>query len=89
MPRRLLVIDDAFPAGARDVHVTPKIVVETPTPGSFDVTLRRPDGSEVALKASLSVSHVRGPQAPFGMYRLLGTKVDDVPIGSELWSVDA
>ena len=79
-----LVVEEAFSDG-RAVIVKPRIVVEAPIRGEFDVTLRFPDGSERAVRASMMVSHVRGALPPYAMIRLHGVAAGDVPPGTELW----
>ncbi len=83
--RRWLVVEDAF-ADARGVMLKPRVVVDEPVRGEFEVTLRTPDGRERKARASIMVSHIRGALAPFGMLVLHGVTPDDVPIGTEVFS---
>jgi len=84
MSVRWLVVEDAF-ADARGVVLQPRIVAERPLRGEVVVTLRMPDGRERAARASMTVSHVRGPLAPFAVIRLHGVTPEDVPAGTEVW----
>lgn len=82
---RLLVVEDAFIAGSNGVLVAPRFVVTSTEPR--EVRLVRPDQTTAKVRATISVSHIRGPLAPWGMFRLHDVTVDDVPIGTELWSI--
>jgi hypothetical protein len=85
---RLLTVEDAFVARGTGVHVMPRFTAERAQPRPFAVTLRRPDGTEQSARATVEVAHMRGPLAPFAMYVLLDVAPEDVPIGTEIWSVD-
>ena len=85
MKHRWLVVEEAFGDG-RAVLLKPRVVVENAFRGEVAVTLKLPDGTARAARASLMVSHVRGAMAPFGMVRLHGVAAEDVPAGTELWS---
>jgi hypothetical protein len=85
--RRLLVVEEAFVARGRGVLVMPRFTADAPPREAFDVRLVLPDGSERVTKASVEVSHVRGKLAPFAMYRLPELAPEDVPAGTEIWSV--
>lgn len=85
MSERLLVVTDAFTTRGPGVVVMPRITVEGPsTPGQ--IRLRRPDGTERVVRATLDLAHMRGPGGQFAMYRLHDVTPDDVPVGTELWS---
>jgi hypothetical protein len=88
MTKRLLVVEDAFLAGGRGVMVTPKITVDGDAAAPIAVNLRRPDGTERAATAALQVAHIRGPLAPFAMVRLVDAGLEDVPVGTEIWTVE-
>ena len=85
---RLLVVEDAFAGRGRGVLVTPKVTVEKPTPGTFSVRLRLPDGRERVAAASFDVAHIRGALPPFAMLRLAELTPEDVPAGTEVWTLD-
>jgi len=82
---RWLVVEAAF-ADARGVTLQPRIVVDEPIRGEFDVTLRSSDGRERVARASMRVSHVRGALAPFAMVCVHGVTLEDVPAGTEVWA---
>jgi hypothetical protein len=88
MSHKLLVVSDAFLAGGRGVLVEPRVTVDEPPRAPFKVKLRLPSGEERETNASMDVAHMRGKLAPYAMYRLLDVKVEDVPVGTEIWSVD-
>jgi hypothetical protein len=88
MPARLLVVEDAFVAKGPGVLVMPRFTAQTPAKGKFTVRLRLPDGTERDVTAEIDVAHMRGPLPPFAMYRLHGVTPEDVPVGTEIWSVD-
>ena len=80
---RWLVVEEAF-ADRAAIELKPRVVVSTPFRGEVDVTLRTPDGRERSARASVLVSHVRGALAPFGIVRLHGVAIEDVPPGTEV-----
>ncbi|HEY8079527.1 MAG TPA: hypothetical protein VIF62_35595 [Labilithrix sp.] len=86
--KKLLVVDEAFVVGSasRGVLVMPKFVADDARRDKFAVKLVRPDGSEKEARASIDLPHVRGALAPFGMLRLWGVALDDVPAGTEIWA---
>ncbi len=88
MPRRLLIVEEAFVARGRGVLLLPRFTAEQGTPPKIDVVLRLPNGTERSTVALVEVAHMRGALAPYAMYRLPDLGPDDVPEGSELWSSD-
>ena len=78
-----LRLADVYPRTAI-VELKPRVVVTHPFRGEVEVTLRTPDGRERTARASLLVSHVRGALAPFGIVRLHGVALEDVPAGTEV-----
>jgi len=88
MPRRLLVIEEAFVARGRGVLLLPRFTAEEAAPAKLDVVLRLPDGTERSTVALIEVAHMRGALAPYAMYRLPDLGPSDVPEGAELWSSD-
>jgi hypothetical protein len=88
MSERLVVVKEAFVARGPGVLVAPRITLPGNAQGPFSVRLRFPDGSERASRASFDVSHIRGPLAPFAMVRLLDCAPEDVPEGTEVWTIE-
>jgi|GEM_PF-1254474 len=88
MGERLLVIEDAFTANGPGVLVMPRFTAAAPKKGTFPVRLAFPGGATRDLTASIDVAHMRGALAPFAMYRLFGITPEEIPRGTELWSVD-
>ena len=88
MTERLLVVEECFLAAAGKVMVTPRLKVARATREPFAVRLRLPSGEERAATAALDFAHIQGPLPPFAMMRLIGVTPDDVPAGTEIWSVD-
>ncbi|HVJ88459.1 MAG TPA: hypothetical protein VM580_01570 [Labilithrix sp.] len=86
--KRLLVVEDAFIGSGRGVLVSPRFTTTTPNPPRFSVRLRFPDGTERDVSASVDVAHSRGPLPPWAMYRLFDITPEEVPIGTEIWSID-
>jgi hypothetical protein len=84
---RLLVVEDAFVSRGPGVLVLPRFTAANATRGTFPLRLVTPDGRARVVEVTLDVAHVRGSLPPFAMYRLLGVTPEDVPRGSELWSV--
>jgi hypothetical protein len=84
---RLLVIEDAFVAKGHGVLVMPRFTTASPPKGKLTLELRFGDGARREVTAEVEVSHMRGPLPPFAMYRLLGVTPEEVPAGTELWSV--
>ena len=85
---RLLTIEDAFVAKGKGILVMPRFTTATPPRGTVAVRLRFADGTTRDVTAEVEVAHMRGPLPPFAMYRLHGVTPEDVPAGTELWSVD-
>lgn len=87
MQDHLLTVEDAFVAQGKGVLVMPRFTTQAPIRGAFEVELRLPDGSRTIVQASMDVAHLRGAQGSFAMYRLLGITPEEVPVGTEIWSV--
>ena len=87
MSEQLLVINDAFVAKGAGVLVMPRITAKDPARGKFVVELRFADGTKKQVPAELDVAHMRGPLPPFAMYRLHDVTPEDLPAGTEVWSV--
>jgi hypothetical protein len=87
MGERLLTVDDAFVAKGPGVVVMPRFTTATPPKGRFPVQLRFPDGTKRHVMAEVDVAHMRGPLPPFAMYRLHEVTPEEVPAGTEIWSV--
>jgi hypothetical protein len=88
MATRLLVVEEAFVARGRGVLVMPRFTADAPPKDPFGVRLKLPGGAERTARAAVEVSHVRGPLAPFAMYRLYDLTPEEVPPGTEIWSID-
>lgn len=84
MSERWMVVEEAF-AERTAIELKPRVVVTNPFRGEVDVVLRAPDGRERTARASVLVSHVRGALAPFGIVRLHGVSLSDVPVGTEIF----
>jgi len=82
----LVKVEEAFVARGRGVLVEPRFAPAAIVTGTFDVTLRFPDGTERATTASMETSHMRGALVPWAMLRLPEMSVDDVPAGTEIWT---
>jgi hypothetical protein len=87
MVERLLAVEEAFVAKGPGVLVMPRFTTATPPRGKFAVQLRFADGTTRDTTAEVEVAHMRGPLPPFAMYRLHGLTPEDVPAGTEIWSV--
>jgi hypothetical protein len=88
MVERLVVVEEAFVARGPGVLVAPRITLTRPAAGTLPVRLHLPNGTDRSATASFDVAHIRGPLAPFAMVRLLDCAVDDVPAGTEIWTLD-
>lgn len=88
MSKRLLTVLESFTTRGSGVLVTPKISLEHDGRAPFAVTLRLPDGSERAAMGVFEVAHVRGALPPFAMLRVLDLTPEDVPAGTEIWTID-
>jgi DNA-binding transcriptional LysR family regulator len=84
---RLLVVADAFVAKGAGIVVMPRFTAAAPPKGRFTVELRFADGTIREVAAEVDVAHMRGPLPPFAMYRLHGLTPEEVPAGTEIWSV--
>ena len=85
--RRILVVEDAFTTGPGGVFVLPKLTADTAPASPADLELRTPSGTARTVKVEVVTSHVRGPLPPYAMLRIGGVSVDEVPVGSELWTL--
>jgi hypothetical protein len=88
MATRLLSVEDAFVAKGPGVVVMPRFTTASAPKGKFPVQLRFANGTTRDVSAEVDVAHMRGPLPPFAMYRLHGVTPEDVPAGTEIWSVD-
>jgi len=88
MAERLVTVEEAFVARGRGVLIAPRFTAEQPRAGRFGVRLRFPDGTEREVSAELEVAHMRGTLAPYVMVRLPELAPDDVPSGTEIWTID-
>lgn len=88
MSSKLLVVEDAFVARGKGVLVMPRFTAETPRRGAFAVRLRMPDGTTRDVQAEMEVAHMRGALAPYAMYRLHVAAPEEVPQGTEIWSIE-
>jgi hypothetical protein len=88
VPRRLLVVRDAFTTSGPGTVVVPRITAGELPRGTFTVSLVLPGGAVARATASLDVAHVRGPLAPFALVRLVDRTPESVPAGTEVWTVD-
>jgi acetyl-CoA acetyltransferase len=88
MSERLLTVEDAFVAKGAGVLLMPRFTTANAPKGRFAVQLRFADGTTRDVQAEVDVAHMRGALAPFAMYRLHGVTPEEVPAGTELWSVD-
>jgi translation elongation factor EF-Tu-like GTPase len=94
MARRLIVVEDRFVIKGRGVVVLPGIVPEEDERIRVgdQVEIRRPDGSLLGW----SIGGIEIFSTPMARPReswdypilLIGLEKDDVPVGSEIWSVD-
>jgi hypothetical protein len=84
MAERLFVVRLA--SNAKDgVELLPAVSSDRLPASPFEVTLHKPDGSERRVKAAAVVAHIRGPQPPMALVRLMDVTADEVPPGTELW----
>lgn len=86
MAELLLRVEDAF-AARGGVSVMPRFTTQAAPKGRFAIELRLPNGERREVEAEVDVAHMRGPLPPFAMYRLHGVAPEDVPAGTEIWSV--
>ena len=81
----LVKAEEVFVARGRGVLVEPRFAPDAVRTGTFDVTLRFPDGTERTTTASMETSHMRGALVPWAMIRLPEMGVEEVPVGTEIW----
>lgn len=86
MSELLLVVEDAF-ASRRDTLVLPRFELRPGAPLKVEVRLRLPDGSERRVTAAIDVAHVRGDRPPFAMVRFPNAAPEEIPPGTEIWSL--
>lgn len=89
MAERLLTVEEAFAARGRGVTLSPRITAPHTSRAPFTVRLRLPTGEERDAEAVLEMSHVKGPLPPFALVKLTQLSPDDVPAGTEVWTIDA
>lgn len=87
MSERLLVVEEAFVARGKGVLVMPRFTAETPRRGAFAVRLVLPDGTSREVQAEMEVAHMRGALAPYAMYRLHVGAPEEIPPGTQIWSI--
>lgn len=81
------MVEEAFVARGKGVLVMPRFTAEAPRRGAFAVRLKMPDGSTRDVQAEMEVSHMRGALAPYAMYRLHVASPDEIPAGTEIWTL--
>jgi hypothetical protein len=87
---KLLTVEDTFLIEGRGVIVTPSVPVDSYSGSrSRVVSLRRPDGTERATSATLTIPFVSpAPAALSYVCLLVGLTKEDVPLGTEIWIDD-
>ena len=88
--KRLLTVADTFPLEGLGVIISPALL-ESEYGGakSIKVTLRRPGGRETLAEAKLHIPLGTGPgRDRFYLSLLVGITRKDVPIGTEIWTID-
>jgi len=80
----LLTVTDAFIANGKGVLVMPRVTVDAPIRGEFQLRMKLPDGTERTVTATMDVAHIQGKGGTYAMYRLHGVKPEEVPAGTEL-----
>lgn len=83
-PLERWVVEEAFAARGRGVHVLPRFTAVDPPRQPFRVRLRLPSGALRTATAVVEVAHVRGALPAFAMLRLLDATPEDVPAGTEI-----
>jgi len=90
MARRLFVVEDTFYIKGRGLVPVPGIVPEGEERFQVGdpISLKRPDGSALAWRiGGLEMIHTAVPRNDV-VILLAGLTKEDVPIGTEVWSVD-
>ncbi|MBX3190574.1 MAG: hypothetical protein KF819_26470 [Labilithrix sp.] len=83
---RLLVVTDLVAIEHVGVHLEPTVALEELPPGRhFMAEIRRPDGSRARAPAYATVTRANPTRAYVALNRLTAA---DVPIGTEVWTVD-
>jgi hypothetical protein len=86
MSELLLVVAETFVMRGEVVISRPRAPIDRLTAPRFVVRLRRPDGTERVAEAILADARVAEPERTAWFLRLPGLTVDEVPIGTEVWS---
>lgn len=87
--RRLLVVTERFLIRSRGVIVAPFLDVSEARRDRFPVELRRPDGTSQRIEAFSQVPFISPtPAVHHAHVTLLGIAKDDVPEGTEVWTLD-
>jgi hypothetical protein len=84
---RMLVVEEAFRARGRGVLLAPRFTAAEHPRGTFRVELRLPSGEQREAVAEIDVAHMRGPLPPYAMIRLPELAPEDVPAGTEVWTI--
>jgi hypothetical protein len=84
---RLLIVEEAFVARGKGVLVMPRFTAVTLRRGLFAVRLKIPDGTTRDVQAEMEVAHVRGALAPYAMYRIHVATPEEIPGGTEIWTL--
>ena len=91
MARKLFVVQDTIFIKSRGVAALPGIVPEGDERFRVGepIILKRPDGTELSWQSGgLELMHTPRPRGDI-VVLLQGLSKDDVPLGTEIWSVDA
>jgi hypothetical protein len=89
MPRRLLTVVDSFAIRGRGLIVAPWLAESEARRERFAVELRRPDGSHARCEAFAQIPFLSLPALVLQVHlALFGVTKDDVPIGTEVWTLE-
>ena len=91
MARLLFVVEDTFFIKGRGLVLVPGIVPQGEERIGDTLVFKRPDGSHLKWTiGGFEMIHCTPPKQTTDMFIVLkGLNQDDVPIGSEVWSIDA
>ena len=82
----LVVVSEAFTANGKGVLVMPRVVVNVPVRGPFNVRLELPNGTQRTATASMDVAHIQGKGGTYAMYRILEVTPEDLPEGTKIYA---
>jgi hypothetical protein len=87
VPRRLLTVEDTFAIKGRGLVLAPDLATAEVLRGAVELDVKRPDGTTQRISGHVSVAFFSPSGSAVVLHLPTATK-QEVPIGSQLWTID-